>query len=183
MFLRHHKVTASSVVMLALAAATNAAAGQPTAAGPKNIRTNPNGTVTIDDPAMGFKLVLPKGTQEFPAGVAGNVAYYFVVGTPPESYNVAIEKLGGKIGKEMPSPAKMPPNVKIVPAEWRSFKVFAMRMEQTTPEGLFIDYIAQIPLRREAIQLHVVGPVANEEKVKKAFSELLTLLGGDTNWT
>jgi hypothetical protein len=169
---------------VALFTAGQVGAEAPAQEAKKAVRTNANGSVTLEDGNLAFKLVLPKGTQEATAAETGDIAYAFQVGTPPDAYTVAIQKLHRPIAREFSDAdaAKVKPSLpvtaKLVPAEWSGIKVMALRLEQSTPQGPYVDYGAQIPLSRDAIQLHVAGPAAGDEKLKKALTDLLGSLTG-----
>lgn len=146
-------------------------------------RVSANGIVTVDDAALGFKLVLPKGAQVVPGAVKDDLVYVFSL--PPEGTTVAIQRLGKRIAREFSDAEaaklkpKLPAGLTLVPGEWRGLKLMVLRMEQATPQGPFLDYGAGIPLLREGIQLHVAGPRANDEQLKKLLADLLLVLTGE----
>jgi hypothetical protein len=167
------------VVLSSLGARAEAPAAAPPPAAA--VRANPDGSLTLEDATLGFKLVLPKGAKEHPDAEQGNMVYVFSLG----SSTVAIHRMRGKIAREFTDAdaakvkAKLPTGWQLVPMEWRGLKLMVLRAEQSTAQGPFLDYGAQIPLQRLAIQLHVAGPQASDETLKKTLADLLLVLNGE----
>jgi hypothetical protein len=175
------------LVVVLVASGAPAQAGVPPlldAAG-TGVHVDVAGTVTVDDPALGFKLVLPKGARVVPGAMKDDLAYVFSVGTGTDATTVAIQRLGKKIAREFTEAdatklkPKLPAGITMVPGQWRGLRLMVLRVEQATPQGPFLDYGAGIPLLREGIQLHVAGPRANDEQLKKLLAELLVALTGE----
>jgi hypothetical protein len=181
--------TRHAVVLLvaawSLAARAQSLAGPTVDGAGSGVRVNANGGVTVDDAALGFKLVLPKGAQVVPGAMKDDLAYVFSVGPAEDATTVAIQRLGKRIAREFSAAEaaklkpKLPAGITLVPGEWRGLKLMVLRVEQATPQGPFLDYGAGIPLLREGIQLHVAGPRANDEKLKKLLADLLLVLTGE----
>jgi hypothetical protein len=143
----------------------------------------------VRDAQLGFTLTLPDGFVDFPRGRGTpDTVWSFARGDPAgdDFAIVGVERMHGTIGRE-PLPASALPRVGGVAFEarrekWKSFEidVIAGRAEQ---EGvrLFV-LVAQVPLKREAVQLKLAGPAAKEAELGALMRTLLARLDGPSNW-
>jgi len=181
--MRTRHVLALLVALAAPGASAQPLKGAPAPGPGMGVRVDPRGVVTVDDVALGFKLVLPKGAQVVPGAMTGDLAYVFSLPAPAGT-TVAVQRLGRRIARQFTEAdaAKvkpLPPGMQLVPGQWRGLPLMVLRVEQATPQGAFVDYGAGIPLKREGIQLHVAGPRANDEQLKTLLAELLLRLTGE----
>lgn len=149
--------------------------------------------IEIDDKDFGFKLTLPQGFDNFPQDRSRpNAIYSFARYAPDGSPTIiiGIERMHGVIGKE-PLPEEgleevrkmLPPGAIIskYQDEWRGFQVYGMETI-VTQGGVTMDTkILQIPLRREAIQIIVLGPEAAGQEISQVMKQLLSSLEGETS--
>ena len=144
----------------------------------------------VSDEFLGFKLTLPPGFAEFPEGkqqLPGTQHAYAKGELGSNDFAIlGIESLGGTIGRERLKPSDLPSlggiDFGLRQAEWRGFEidVFAGRTDDEH-RSMFV-LVAQIPLKRQAIQLKLVGPAEREAELVALLSTLLAALEGESNW-
>jgi hypothetical protein len=137
----------------------------------------------IDDRKFGFRLTVPDGFKRYRDREQGDVIYTFA--TPPPAAKpllIQIMRMRGVIGTERLDPkvaAKQAANIAIVTEHWKSHDVDVLRMPIKVGGKEWVVFQAQIPLKREAVQLGVGGPIANEAESRKLLRSLLGSLEGD----
>jgi len=143
----------------------------------------------IRDDKLNFTLTLPEGFKDFPeAKEAQGLAYSFIQGTPgtQDFTIVGVKPMGGIIGREALQKKDLPHfdgvTFDLRREKWKSFDIDVMvgtaRQEDL---GVFVT-VAQVPLKKEAIQLTVAGPEARKTQVLAMLRTLLASLDGPSNW-
>jgi hypothetical protein len=143
----------------------------------------------IRDDKLNFTLTLPDGFKDFPEGKEQQgLAYSFIQGTPgtQDFTIVGIKPMGGIIGREALEKKDLPHfdgvTFDLRREKWKSFDIDVMvgtaRQEDL---GVFVA-VAQVPLKKEAIQLTVAGPEAHKPQVLAMLRTLLASLDGPSNW-
>lgn len=151
---------------------------------PKFWKTNANGTVTIEDPELGFKLILPKGSQPADSLPEG-FPYLFLVTSGDQRFSIGVQRLNGKIPRNFTKEdaAKMPrlpTGVSLAPEfQWTGLDLMAMRVERKAGDMVVVDFGAQIPLAKQGINLHVMGKLESEAELKQTLKRLLDVLTGE----
>jgi hypothetical protein len=143
----------------------------------------------IRDQKLEFTLTLPDGFADFPAGKEEpGTIYSYLQGTPgtDDFAIVTIKPMGGTIGREalqkkdLPKIAGMKFDVRR--EKWKSFDIDVM-FGTVRQEGIGVYVaVAQVPLKREAIQVVVAGPEARRADVPALLRTLLASLDGPSNW-
>ena len=141
---------------------------------------------------IGFRIEIPSGFVENPLPQQPRVLYSFVR-VYEDNCNIAIniERLGGRIGKETPSPEELkairehlPPDSAVGQAllSWDKYEVVAL-VSQFTMNGLKLcSRSVQIPLSREAIQINVAGFEELSSECQSVMDQVLESLKGKSNW-
>jgi len=143
----------------------------------------------IRDDKLNFTLTLPEGFKDFPeAKEAQGLAYSFIQGTPgtQDFTIVGVKPMGGIIGREALQKKDLPHfdgvTFDLRREKWKSFDIDVMvgtaRQEDL---GVFVT-VAQVPLKKEAIQVTVAGPEARKTQVLAMLRTLLASLDGPSNW-
>ena len=143
----------------------------------------------IRDDKLNFTLTLPEGFKDFPeAKEAQGLAYSFIQGTPgtQDFTIVGVKPMGGIIGREALQKKDLPHfdgvTFDLRREKWKTFDIDVMvgtaRQEDL---GVFVT-VAQVPLKKEAIQLTVAGPEARKTQVLAMLRTLLASLDGPSNW-
>ena len=143
----------------------------------------------VEDANLGFTIEIPEGFEPDPAMLAAN--RYFVHAFARDdaggglSTIIVIERMRGTIGRERLDPAKLPQGFKgkLFTAKWNEFDVEALELPEELNGVPTVNYNAQVPLKREAIQLRVVGPRSKDKELRALLEQLLGGLKGETNWT
>lgn len=143
----------------------------------------------IRDDKLNFTLTLPEGFKDFPEGREQQaLTYSFIQGTPgTEDFTIiGIKPMGGIIGREALEKKDLPHfdgvTFDLRREKWKSFDIDVMvgtaRQEEL---GVFVT-VAQVPLKKEAIQLTVAGPEKRKTQVLAMLRTLLASLDGPSNW-
>ena len=143
----------------------------------------------IRDDKLNFTLTLPEGFKDFPeAKEAQGLAYSFIQGTPgtQDFTIVGVKPMGGIIGREALQKKDLPHfdgvTFDLRREKWKTFDIDVMvgtaRQEDL---GVFVT-VAQVPLKKEAIQVTVAGPEARKTQVLAVLRTLLASLDGPSNW-
>jgi len=144
------------------------------------------------------------GAREYPEGKQGqDIIYSYLLKEAAEDGRLlvfTIERLRGTVGREELTKEKLArarkkqathPMAKLIPPDaefdilderWKGFDIQATRMRISTEELALVIYIAQIPLRREAIQVGVCCGEENQDEGKELLKYLLVNLDGESNW-
>ncbi len=151
--------------------------------------------IEIDDKNFGFTLTLPDGFSDFPQGHSMPNAIYSYARYSSEGRPgiiIGIERMNGVIGQEsildeqglakiksmLPEGAE----VKNYPAQWQGFKVEGIETVMSMQGVSMMERAVQIPLRREAIQIAVIGPGDASGEVSLVMEQILSSLKGETDW-
>ena len=149
----------------------------------------------IEDSELGFTLTLPRGFTEFPEGKEGpDIVYAWIRGNPAAGEHVVImiERLGGVIGREDLSKEvakhkkemerKGLKDVAVFKERWKDAGVTVFRMTIAGDDFEAVSLVAQVPLKREAIQVGVSSEVGREAESRAVLKEVLAGLDGESNW-
>ena len=143
----------------------------------------------IRDDKLNFTLTLPDGFKDFPeAKEQQGLAYSFLQGTPgtQDFTIVGIKPMGGIIGREALQKKDLPHfegvTFDLRREKWKSFDIDVMvGTARQGDVGVFVT-VAQVPLKKEAIQVTVAGPEAHKTQVLAMLRTLLASLDGPSNW-
>jgi hypothetical protein len=143
----------------------------------------------VEDANLGFTIEIPEGFEPDPAILAADADFIhaFAKDDPAGGLStiIVIERMRGTIGRERLDPAKLPPGFKgkLFTARWNGFDVEATEVPEELNGVPTVNYNAQVPLKREAVQLRVVGPRSKDKELRALLDRLLAGLKGETNWT
>jgi len=153
----------------------------------------------VGDPGRGFSFTLPDGYAENPASTrAPKLNLMFSKGEPgtPLGTILQIASMGGTIGRGKLDPAIVEKSardavrgsgVALTKFEYRktTWKSFALDLLMTHAqrEGhTILSLSTQVPLAKEAIQITVAGPLADEPMLLADLQAVLASLEGKSNW-
>jgi len=143
----------------------------------------------VEDANLAFTIDIPEGFEPDPAMLAAKADFVhaFAKDDPAGGLStiIIIERMRGTIGRERLDPAKLPPGFKgkLFTAKWNGFDVEATEVAEELNGVPTVNYNAQVPLKREAVQLRVVGPRSKDKELRALLDQLLAGLKGETNWT
>jgi hypothetical protein len=148
------------------------------------------------DPAFSFSL--PNGFQDFPQGHGPKVLYSFARGTPGDaSFAVLrIEGLGGTIGREELNLASVEKSARCSVAgtgvqvnglqyrktRWKTFELDLIVTRLVGAEQELLTLGTQVPLVKEAVEISILGPAKDEQRLVAELQSILGSLDGRTNW-
>jgi len=135
---------------------------------------------------LGYSLTLPQGFTDFPEARAQKDVVDAWTEATPVSTNGAMVLLVARMHGALPHEAMRqedaPANTQVVSFKWKGFDVSGLKT-QASQEGkpVFV-LLAQVPLRREAVQLSVAGPADQAARGQAIMEATLASLEGETNW-
>ncbi len=135
---------------------------------------------------LGYSLTLPQGFTDFPEARAQKDVVDAWTEATPVSANGAMVLLVARMHGALPHEAMRqedaPANTQVVSFKWKGFDVSGLKT-QASQEGkpVFV-LLAQVPLRREAVQLSVAGPADQAARGQAIMEATLASLEGETNW-
>lgn len=142
----------------------------------------------IRDEKLNFTLALPDGFADFPAGKEPGTVYSYLKGTPgtDDFAILTIKPMGGTIGREALQQKDLPKiegiKFDLRREKWKTFDVDVM-VGTARQDGIAVYVaVAQVPLKKEAIQVVVAGPEARRADVLATLRTLLASLDGPSNW-
>jgi len=143
----------------------------------------------LQDARLGFKVTVPDGFADYPAGKQQpGTLYSYVRGTPGTSdfAIVSIKPMGGTIGRDPLLPSELPHvdgvEFTVRPEKWKSFHIEVLVGVARQTDLALLVQVAQVPLKHEAIQLLVVGPEAHRAELNALLQTLLASLDGQSSW-
>ena len=135
---------------------------------------------------LGYSLTLPDGFTDFPEARSQKDGVDAWTEATPVSANGAmvllVARMHGSLPREAMRQEEVPPNTQVVSFKWKGFDVSGLKT-LTSQEGkpVFV-LLAQVPLRREAVQLSVAGPADQGARGQAIMEAILASLEGETNW-
>jgi len=127
---------------------------------------------------LGYSLTLPDGFTDFPEARSQKD----VVVSANGAMVLLLTRMHGSLPREAMRQEEVPPNTQVVSFKWKGFDVSGLKT-LTSQEGkpVFV-LLAQVPLRREAVQLSVAGPADQGARGQAIMEAILASLEGETNW-
>jgi len=147
--------------------------------------------IEIDDKDFGFKLTIPDGFENFSPGMSRPNAIYSFARYSPDgtpTIIIGIERMHGTIGKGpliLETVRKMLPPGAIINKyqdEWKGLQVYGAETIITQGGVTMYQKSLQFPLRREAIQIIVLGPEVASQEISEVIKQLLASLEGESSW-
>jgi hypothetical protein len=134
---------------------------------------------------LGYRLTLPEGFTDFPAGTQKDVVACWTEVTPASPSGaliLCIQRMRGTLGREHIRPEDIPAPSQLVSFKWKGFDIDGLRTDTAQGGIQFVVFAAQVPLRREAVQLIVAGPRDQAARAQAIMTSSLAGLEGETNW-
>jgi hypothetical protein len=155
--------------------------------------------VTVDDAEHGFRFTTPAGYADYPEGRGPGVLHVFAHGKPDEpSFSlIRIHALGGTIDrspiiKETVERAAHESvrgtGVELLRFDYRKIAWKGFELDEVVSfidaggDRKLLTMTTQVPLRKQALQLVILGPAAEEARVGADLRALLGSIEGKSNW-
>jgi hypothetical protein len=148
----------------------------------------------VTNSRFGFTINIPNEFQDFPEGkIRPETIYSFIrpTLTSQRDLTIHVERLRGTIGREPLPPdganalkQTLPPGstVEVYRSQWNKFQVEGVELKMPHENINVISRSAQIPLKKEAIQVVVTGPSIADSEISNVLKNLLGSLQGQSNW-
>jgi hypothetical protein len=138
----------------------------------------------VEHTELGFSLRLPAGFERVSEEEKSDVVrvYRQTSAEGPLAIVVAIERLRGVLPRVDIEKAPVNPNVQFSTERWNGFDILVGRVAEDLQGNPAVVLNAQVPLRPEAIQLKLIGPLSEETRLRGLLRDLLSTLQGSTNW-
>jgi hypothetical protein len=138
---------------------------------------------------LGYVMRLPDGFVAIPADFAGGrdvVGCWAGEGSPSSqgALVLCVQRMHATLGREHLKASDLPPATELLTVRWNGLDIDAIRTDTAQPAGgtLLTVYTAQVPLRKEAIQVVVAAPRARATEALATLKSVLGSLKGETNW-
>jgi hypothetical protein len=142
----------------------------------------------IRDEALGFTMTVPDGFADYPPGrEQQGTPYAYVKGEPgtTDFTIIGIKPMGGTIGREPMPPSELPQadgiKFDLRREKWKSFDIEVLVGVAQQEPGVAV-LVAQVPLKRQAIQVAVTAPLARQAELLPLLRSLLASLDGPSSW-
>ena len=136
---------------------------------------------------LGYRFAVPSGFTDFPEGRAQkDMVACWSEATPVSAHGamiLCVQRMHGVLPREAMRQEDLPASTQLVSFKWKAFDLQGLR-SLASPQGgeqAFV-LVTQVPLRHEAVQLFLSGPVDQEARGQALLSEALASLEGETNW-
>src|SRR4029077_20270367 len=117
---------------------------------------------------LGYTLTLPPGFTDVPeARSQKDVVDAWTEATPTSpdgAVVILIARMHGLLPREAMRQQDVPANTQVVSFKWKSFDVSGFKTQTSQAGKPVFVLVAQLPLRREAVQLSVAGPGDQETR-------------------
>lgn len=136
---------------------------------------------------LGYVMSLPDGFVSIPAEFAGGrdvVACWAGEGSQPSqgALVLCVQRMHATLGREHLKSSDLPPKSQLITVRWNGLDIDAIRTDTASAGAPITVYTAQVPLRKEAIQVVVAGPSPRATESLATLNSVLRSLKGETNW-
>ena len=141
----------------------------------------------LTDDNLGFSITIPDDFIADAQLVAAKPDFVHAFRKPePNGLGtvIIIERMRGTIGRGRLDRSKMPATFRgrILTVPWQDFELEAIEVPEEVDGVETVNYNVQVPLKREAIQLRVLGPRNRKDELFAITGTRLASLRGESNW-
>lgn len=136
---------------------------------------------------LGLRFRVPDDFVEVPEREQGAIVFAFT--RPANNLQVSdvilVKRLGGVLERERPDPKELSekaPGATITTEKWKEFEINVSRIPQKVDDVQLVTIVAEVPLKREAVQIGVGGDASREDEFKSILRSILATVEGETNW-
>jgi hypothetical protein len=136
---------------------------------------------------LGYVMGLPNGFVSIPADFAGGrdvVACWAGEGSKSSqgALILCVQRMHATLGREHLKASDLPATSRLMTVRWNGLDIDAIRTDTGHAGAPLTVYTAQVPLRKEAIQVVVAGPTTRANESLATLNSVLGSLKGETNW-
>jgi len=136
---------------------------------------------------LGYVMSLPEGFVAIPAEFAGArdvVGCWAGEGSQSSqgAFFLCVQRMHATLGREHLKSSDLPPTSHLLTVRWKGLDIDAIRTDTGQAGTAITVYTAQVPLRKEAIQVVVAGPTARAPEALAILNAVIGSLKGETNW-
>lgn len=134
--------------------------------------------------SLGYRFTVPPGFTPFPEGRAQQdvVDCWSENESVPGAMIFCVQRLRAVLPREAMQQQDLPAHAQLVSFRWKNFDIQGIRtLGAQNGQRVFV-LVAQVPLRKEAVQLLMSGPADYEARGQTIMGSVLATLEGETNW-
>ena len=131
---------------------------------------------------LGYRFTVPEGFTAFPEARQQDVVDCWSEPAAASGLILCVQRLHGVLPREGLRQQDLPPSARLMHFPWKTFSIDGLRTDTTESGGPVVVFAAQVPLRKEAIQLIVTGPGDQAARAEAIMTSTLATLEGETNW-
>lgn len=145
------------------------------------------GATRLQDAELDFSFDIASGYQAAPAESRPK-QYRHLYGRPNASGAASVIGVsflpGAKFPNQHLTSADIPAgrNASLVSFIWRGLPVDAFRVSEPSPQGDYVTFNVQIPLKKHTVQLAFGGPATKEAETRALAVQTLSSFDGQPNW-
>jgi hypothetical protein len=134
----------------------------------------------------GYRFNVPAGFVAYPEGRTSGPDFVDCWREEPADSTgglaLCVQHLGGTIGRDTLLASDVPAKTTLHHFRWREFDLQGFIAHATQDSVEISSVVTQVPLRKEAIQLVLAGPVSGEARAIALMDGVLASLDGESNW-
>jgi hypothetical protein len=135
---------------------------------------------------LGYRLTLPDGFAPFPAGRTQQDIVdcwaEVIPASPSGALVLCVQRMRGTLARGRMRREDVPASAQLRTFKWKGFDIDGFRSD-TAQGGMPLVILAvQVPLRGEAVQLIVAGPLDQGQRAEAIMTSTIASLEGETNW-
>src|SRR5882672_1029076 len=135
----------------------------------------------------GYVMSLPEDFVAIPAEFSGGrdvVGCWAGEGSQSSrgAFFLCVQRMHATLGREHLKSTDLPAKSQLLTVRWNGLDIDAIRTDTSQVGTPITVYTAQVPLRKEAIQVVVAGPSARSTETLATLNSVLGSLKGETNW-
>jgi hypothetical protein len=135
---------------------------------------------------LGYRFTLPDGFVGFPAGRTQRDVVDCWTEIMPYSPNGAlvlcVQRMRGTLARGRMRQEDVPASAQLRAFKWKGFDIDGFRSDTAQGGTPVVILAVQVPLRREAVQLIVAGPLDQAPRAEAIMTSTIASLEGETNW-
>ena len=140
----------------------------------------------VTNSSFGYRFAVPDGFVAFPEGRSQRDVVDCWSELMPYSQNGAlvlcVQRMRGTLSRGRMKRDDVPASAQLTTYTWKGFEIDGFRSDTALAGAPVVILAAQIPLRGEAIQLILAGPLDQGQRAEVIMTSTIASLEGETNW-